>query len=358
MQAKSLLLALACLLLFSATGNAQQDFESMRQTHFGQQRLKENLKNTLRTIWDGRAIYLIALESEMIPGLPEAWHISNDQLQQMKSAHHDILQELPENPEFQKLAEEQMTLHDPHDPFLSNADAETISRYLDIGNRQTALIMNPLFDAVDNVLTPEQKQKINETLLTTMNVMPNFSPMMFDALHLTDAQKQEMERIKKELEPEFEENLEYFASRQLVLLNKAHDELEKQGGMGDGSELVEKMIAIEKKLQAEDEEFKRISDEVQSQSRAFSTKFRTKMFDVLDDEQWMRLLALLDNPPEHAKVLLEFVKGQSGESAGSGGWSPGPGSWQPGDAIPERYRRERNTRGSFPRPTSPNGVGH
>jgi hypothetical protein len=39
-----------------------------------------------------------------------------------------------------------------------------------------------------------------------------FSPDTFDILNLTDAQKQEMQKIKKELEPEFDKNLDVIAS--------------------------------------------------------------------------------------------------------------------------------------------------
>ena len=101
---------------------------------------------------------------------------------------------------------------------------------------------------------------------------------------------------------------------------------------------------------AEDPEYKKIQEEILSQSQAFSEKFKIRMFDVLTDEQWARLLALIDNPPAHAQVLGKRLRERQGENAQTGGgYIPGPGAWQPGDPIPAQYRQERNTRSRFPR---------
>jgi len=78
------------------------------------------------------------------------------------------------------------------------------------------------------------------------------------------------------------------------------------------------------------------------------------MFDVLTDEQWERMIDLIDNPPDYVKKILdEKRKAREAETASSGEsgeWQPGPGSWQPGDGIPAGYRIERETRSrQFPR---------
>jgi len=114
------------------------------------------------------------------------------------------------------------------------------------------------------------------------------------------------------------------------------------------SELSKKSLAAMSKL-AEDPEYKKIQEALQSKTKAFSTQFRTRLYDVLTDEQWVRLQELIDNPPEHAKALLKKLREQRGEAEKTGAWSPGPGSWRPGDGIPEGYRIERNTRRQFPR---------
>jgi len=121
------------------------------------------------------------------------------------------------------------------------------------------------------------------------------------------------------------------------------------------NEVVEKMRAIWKELIVKDRYLKKEFDEMQSRSRAFSTQFKVKMFDVLTDEQWKRLQELIDNPPAHAMGLLKLMKEMNGESENGknsgGGYVPGPNSWRPGDPIPEEYRQQRN-RGNFPRPVN------
>jgi len=118
---------------------------------------------------------------------------------------------------------------------------------------------------------------------------------------------------------------------------------------------------IRKRLLAEDPEFRRISDAMQSKSKEFAERFKIEMFDVLTDEQWSRLQELIAHPPEHAlafrKALREMLNlGESEEGASaasgkidteSGVWVPGPGSWRPGDPMPVRIQEQRESR--FPR---------
>jgi len=354
MKMQRLLLSLSCLLLLAGIGYAQQSREQ-RLSPLGQLSMKESLKSSIRIFWEGRAVSLMGITLLELPELRAGWDVSEEQVQQIQDALQNMGQAVQENPEYQKLIEGSVAIQmqNPDDPLLYNADEETINRFLELSKKKSALMWETVYEDVDTILTPEQKQKINESLLVSMGELPGISPYMFEALDLTDAQKQEMEKIKKELEPEFEKNLDYFADRQLILMNRLNEEYEKQGGTWNIEDMTERMRTAWNTLIAEDREFKRINDEVQSQSRAFSTQFKTKMFDVLNDEQWKRLQELIDNPPEHTKALLKIMKEQSGESEEGknpgGGWQPGPGSWRPGDPIPEEYRQERNTRGNFPR---------
>jgi len=109
----------------------------------------------------------------------------------------------------------------------------------------------------------------------------------------------------------------------------------------------------------------RIQAELQPELNA-ATEFRKRlgnaliirMFDVLTDEQYARVIDLIDNPPDYVVALLKRWREQSGESEESkeveegeksGVWIPGPNSWRPGDPIPGAYRIERETRSRFPR---------
>jgi Ni/Co efflux regulator RcnB len=361
MKAKSLFIAVSSLLFLPLVGYAQPQMPSaaqMRQSPMIQQAMKSGTKTALRSFWDGRGSNLMLLglihDSEMRSTLG----ISDEKFQEIMgaAAPSNILN----NPEVQQLMEEMQGIADPSDPLMQNASEETINKFLDMQERIQSLTMSSLLDAIDNALPPEQKQKMQEAQLAIMGEMPIVSPSIFEALHLTDEQKQAMEEIKKGLESEFEKHLETFADGTVVMANKMFEEIDKQGGLenffgGDPATVQERMPAIQEKMQAiqkkllENPEYKKVHTELETAGKAFSTKFQTKMFDVLTDEQWKRLQELTDNPPEFAKMLLKKIKEQRGEAEKAEVWAPGPNSWKPGDPIPAQYRQERNTRSRFPR---------
>jgi len=345
-----LLLAVSCLLFFSTIGLSQQAAPPSPRDPVMQEFMKNQLKTGGRLFWDEQRTNSLAISLMMDSEIRTAWNISDEQYKTIQSP---IPMEMLENPEYKKIQEEARLLSNADDPFGTNADRETRRKLMDLEAKMILLMENASVDAIDKILTPEQKRKIQEAHLASMSEIPITLPNAFEALDLSDAQRQQMDGIKKELEPEFETHLEQFVDRQMILENKFFAEVERRGGfasiIGEGMDGMDE--AIRKKLLAEDPEYKRIQDAIQSQSQAFSEKFRTKMFDVLTDAQWARLQQLIDNPPEHAKVFRKKLREQQGKSEAnekSSVWIPGPGAWQPGSsAIPEQYRQERNSR--FPR---------
>ena len=364
-----LLFTLSCLFLFSVIGHSQPaallppNFAEMRQSPMFQRQMEMGLKNAVRSFWEGRGTNLVAFGLLQDAEIRTALDVTDEQFQQIQSIPMTVYGSLRENPEFQEIVKEMQALNMQGDPFTQDLDKETMDQFATIQGRITALSMNTMSDAIGNALTPEQQQKMQEAQLATMGEMPIVSPSMFEILNLTDAQKEQMEGIKKELEPEFEKNLKDFSSGQMIVANKLFDELEKQGAlninmqerdvnaaMANAKAMQEKAVEATKKLMAEDPEFKRIQDETNANAKAFASQFQVKMFDVLTDEQWKRLLELTDNPSALAKVLLKKAKEQRGESeAGVAGWQPSADSWKPGDPVPEQYRQERNTKSRFPR---------
>jgi hypothetical protein len=360
MNPKPLFTAVVCLLLFTFVSYAQPqappafDFAQMRKTPMFQQNMKMGVQTAVRSFWDGRGTNLMAVGLLQDPDTRVAFGVSDEQYQSIQDFQPKMMVEMQKNPEFLKIMGEMQAIQNPNDPFLQNANEETRKKLLDIQGRIMSLSMNLMSDVIDNTLTAEQKQKMAEAQLAIMEEMPMISPSIFEVLNLTDAQKQQMEGIKKELEPEFEKNLETFADDSVILANKMFDEMEKQGGFeelfGNPANIQKRMPEFQEKIQTmqkkllEDPEYKRIHDRVNSQSQAFSTQLKTKMFDVLTDEQWARLQKLIDSPPEHAKLLAKKMKEQKAASEKAGAWQPGPNSWKPGDPIPEQYRQERRER--------------
>ena len=362
MKAKLLPVALSCLLLFSLSGYAQQlppNFAELRQAPLTQQSMKIGMKTALRSFWDGNGRGLMTVGFLALPEFRQALNVSDEQYQEIQNAQMGLGAGLQDEPEFQEIMAEMQAIATPDDPLMYNADEETLNKFIGIQERMVSMVINHQADAIDSLLTPEQKDKTATALLANMGEMPIVSPDLFEILDLTDEQREQMEAIKKELEPEFEQYLEEFVNASVIIANKMFDEFEKQGMLDDLShlsggqqkiaEFQEKAQALGKKMAAENPEFKRLQDEMNTKGKTFATQFQTKMFDVLNDEQWARLQELTDNPPEFAKVLREKLKEQRDAAETMGGWQPGPNSWKPGDPIPEQYRQERKTRRGFPR---------
>ena len=318
------------------------DFMRTIKSPLEQHIMKMSTKANLRAFWDGQGTGMMVAGLLSDPDVRTAWDVSEKQYQQ----YQQILS-TQQSLEIQKAVLEYQTLQNPDDPFMENTDEETKKKLFDIQERMIVLHMNDIANALDNALTLEQKQKIKEAQLANMGEIPLIGLNVFETLNLTDTQKQQMEKIKKELEPEFEKQLNNFSDGKMYMTNKILDAFGKQGGK-DFEDLTKKAPQIVTKLKTDDPQFKKTLDDVMSQTRLFTTQFKTKMFDVLTDEQWKRLQELIDTPPEHAKVLRKKLKEQIGESEKSV-WAPGPNSWKPGDAIPEGYREQRNEKRRFPR---------
>ena len=353
-----LLLAVACLFPSADVGIAQRTInpdnrheeifvlERHRQSPLLQQTRRNHSENLIRSLWEGRSSVFWGDHVRNDPAYRAVFGISEEQVQQIEA--------LRETPEIQKLDEEMDTIDIHGDSHKPTADMEMVNQLSDIHRRSTLLEKNVLSDAIDSVLTQEQKQKIFEAQLVAMEELPIISPKMFEALNITDAQKQQMEIIKKELEPEFENLLEAFVNNAEIIWNKENDEFVKQLKWGYNGEGLELARTVRTKLMTEDPEYKRSKNAIQFAGQAFATQFREKLFDVLTDTQWIRLQELLNNPPEHAKACIKQVKIRLGrnEEGKNQGLQPGPDSWRPGDPIPEQYRQERNERSRFKRETS------
>jgi Ni/Co efflux regulator RcnB len=351
MKSKLFLLTISYL-LFLYTSYAQQpappNFAQLRNSPAMQQAMKNGMKSGFRSFWDGRGANLMAVGLMNDPDIRAAWGVSDEQYQEIKSLPMRLQTEIQKNPEFQILMKEVQAIG--KNPFGPDADEETQAKIMDIQGKMTSLSIGIMSDSIDTVITPEQKQKVNESLLANMAEMPMVAPSMYEVLGLTDAQKQEMAAIRKELEPEFEKSVEDFVNGTMLTMNMMFDELEKQGGdLTNPLEVQEKIITVAKKMEAEDPKFKQIQQDIQSKGKQFAMHVNTRMFDVLTDEQWDRLQKLIDNPPKYAEVFRKKIQDKKAASEKAGAWQPGPNSWKPGDAIPESYREERNEKSKFPR---------
>ena len=346
-----LFLAVACLLFFAVAGHTQEaeqpelpDWSQIRHLPVIQHTEKVEMQAAFRTLWSGQGTSGLIHDFLRFPEVRTAWGVSDEQYQRLENS-------IAENPVMLKQGEDVDAIVKSGVLFTEKPDEKTLKDVQNFFEEYVLTRANAWTEIIDKGLAPEQKQVILESMLANMAEIPIPSPGMFEVLDLTDEQKQQMEKIKKELEPEFEKTLENYVNGRKTLMNKVDDALEKEGKTKPDLKTTMEMW---KQLSEKDPAFKKINDEIHSQGKAFVTRFKIKMFDVLTDEQWKKLQKLIDAPPEHAKVLRKKLREQQGQSEESKGgkkadvWVPGPGAWQPGSsAIPEQYRQERNSR--FPR---------
>jgi hypothetical protein len=300
-----------------------------------------------------------------IPELREAWDISDEQYQAIRNATQIAIYAGQEDPryinnpelrEFRLELEAELRLLQQNDYYLDNASEKMQKRFQVIHEQRVMMDENWSVEQWVPLLTPEQRQMIQEFQIATISEMPMIAPSMLEALDLTEAQKQQIEGIKNTLAPEFEKTLEEHANRRKTILDKVIDVYERHEAsiFRQESQTPEKMEAIKNTLMA-DREFLRLHEEIATDAENFATRFKVQLFDVLADEQWNRFQNLVDNPPEYIKAWLSSVyssRNRQREAQQQEVWQPGPESWRPGDAIPEAYRQERNMRGNFPRPAN------
>jgi Ni/Co efflux regulator RcnB len=229
---------------------------------------------------------------------------------------------------------------------MQNADEEMQAiKVAEFEERKGMLFHKLEADAIADLLTAEQVQKMREFQLVQMESYFGVSARMFDALDLTDAQKQEMAKIKQELDAEVEKIIENYADGQVLEAMMLYEYRQTHGESG----AKEDTMVIHQKLLATNPEYKKLMEGKKVASKAIAIKIKTKMFDVLTDEQWARLQKLIDDPPEYIKAFRKRSEELAAARAKKAGeYTPGPNAWQPGDPIPEEYRQQRNER-RFPR---------
>jgi len=208
-------------------------------------------------------------------------------------------------PEFEKhleyLIKNVVVIKEPYG--LYDIDVEVINKLFECRHKEgQALYSSVLSRVAEDVLTSEQKQKINEIYTVSMGKVPMISSRAFEALDLTDTQRLEVERIKKELGPEFEKYIKDYVKNIVTLIERLDSKIAHQI-----KDKEESTVGIEKRLLAEDAEIRKINYEILSMSQAFANQFKTQVFNVLTDEQRRRFQELNDNPPEHVQIFLKVM---------------------------------------------------
>jgi hypothetical protein len=355
------------------------------------QQLKEMYENNLRSFWDVGSKGMrtdVSLGDEALLRDPEfraALSISDEYYQEILSSIHRG--RITENPEYRKTEQEFHDLFtevwgvEPwRNSMMSNqefeerkraAGPEVMKRLQETGAKLEAMkrefadgaSQRRPVAANEDPLSPELRQKILEAQLAAMGETTWISPLLFEVLNLTDTQREEMERIKKELEPELERHIETYANNMVLMKDRESAAFQAfiqreaiNAGERLNAEIYQRQVditgdrvntAIRKrqlvqiapgvKIEQElaellrqvwaEPECRKLLDESYTSGKAFAALFKSRMLEILDGEQRKRLQELTDNPPPHARVLIQRLRrehwGQGeevkGESAGDAG---------------------------------------
>ena len=247
------------------------------------------------------------------------------------------------------------------DPYGETMPPETARIYREQQRNLSAYYFTESQKDVENTLTPEQMQKVRESELALMAEIPILNPSMFHSLDLTGKQKEQMEEIKKSLEPVFKQIVEELVETEDALQELKFDMFEKVGiKFNEYGQLVdengkpldnrEAMEAKSKEMESEltknvemQARMKRIND----QASSFMRDFKYKMYDILTDEQLITLQQMINNPSPYVKKLRDRLQKERAESK-KDDWQPGINSWRPGDPVPKEYLEQRPQRKKFP----------
>ncbi|MCL2710990.1 MAG: hypothetical protein FWE95_08920, partial [Planctomycetaceae bacterium] len=365
---------LTCLLLLVVVGQPNvaqtQELSQVQQD-------SERHQNNLRSAWDRGGVMMSSEALLRDPEFRAALGVSDEYYQGILKSASNARGSVSDAPEYREAWREKeeadrvvLGLGDtdvmPGTPMINlqalneeqlkafNRSRAAGAKIVEMQNEFTLGADQRSIAAFEDALSPELKQKILEAQLAAMGESSTIAPRLFEALNLTDSQKEGMEHIKKELEPEFEKHCEIFGNNAAKILESVNTAIEQrrvaQIPIGD-------LGAFMRELQ-EEPEHRKLLDESYASGKAFASLLRKHVFEILNDKQRKRLQELIDNPPPHAQVLIKRLKrenwGQHEESksegagVGADGWTPGPDSWRPGDSLPEGFRQEqRDSR--FPR---------
>ena len=326
-----------------------------------QQMRKNAEKQTMNALWYGDTSNIMTTSFLYQEDFRVALGISEEQFQKIEEAHRKAFDD--DNPGTKPIRNEMTKLiMENGNLFAENASEESQNRFFELqaqlGMKTNELMMEGLATAIYENLTPDQIKKIDEALIPVMSEMPIISTSVFRILDLSDAQKKQLDEIKKEILPEYEEYVNNAVDASMKLTIMAQEEIERWGNVITDSDKRTKLSQNLENLHKSNPELQRAMNEVRESGKRLSETLKVKMFDVLTDEQWNRMIDLIDNPPEYVKKAIAQIRKEMGHASNAAQtgevWTPGPNSWQPGDPIPEEYRQKRNEKRNFPRPKPEN----
>jgi Ni/Co efflux regulator RcnB len=367
------LLLVSALPMWAAAQNL--DFMKIMRSSRNREYHMDANREQYRALWNGNGAVISSIPLWQDDEFRQQLGFTPEQLTQLDfmfskngSMGHWYRSKAPTDPVLAQMLAE----HDPlnaqlrNDPYGETTPPETVRLNLDQLRKTTAYYFTETQKDVENLLTPEQMRAVKESELAMMEELPILNPSMFQCLDLTEEQKTQMKKKKKALEPEFEKIVEELVKLEDELEQLKFDLFEKVGiKFGENGQMVDENG---KSLRDDPEAMKKKMDllekemlgnaAIQARTKQFNDRasgfmrgFKFKMYDVLTDEQLIKLRRIIDNPPEFVKPRRVKLQKERAERKKEE-WRPGMNSWRPGDPIPEEYLKQREQRKNFPRSES------
>jgi len=286
---------------------------SMQRSPAVLQAQKDSMKQMMNSIWHGDGSSFMAMDFLQQEDFREGIGVSEEQFRKIQ----EVPQRIVEGPEFQQYRDEvQKLMSEDGGPFGENATEEMQNRFaelqLQMSARVRAVMMEGMVKAVNENLTPEQLKKVQEAQISTMSEIPIISPNIFEALGLSDAQRKQLDEIKKEMEPEFDKHVDKLVDAQMKMVEKMQETFAKANEITDPEERQKFFQNLQENVRKDNPDLQRAMNEVMESGKVFSDALKSRMFDVLTDAQWKRMVDLVDNPPEYMKKLMAEMRKQMG----------------------------------------------
>lgn len=303
-------------------------------------------KNVLKSMWNGKGGNLTFQAYLADPEMKKALDITDEQSAKLSMGG---MIDFQNDPVFLEYSKEMEAIADPNDPFMAKASKENQDKFIEMNEKFTSHMFDTLSNAIDETLTDEQKQKMREVQIASMSDSPIIFPDMFEALGLSDKQREELDKIKKEMEPDFDKIADEIMDASMDIMAGLLENIDDDFDMSKPENMTKSFQDAQKKYYEKNPEAKKRVDKIEEKGKEFTNKVKFRMFDVLTDAQMEKLGNLINDPPAYAKLIRDKLRDMQGKGIGTSGYQPGLDSWKPGEPIPEGYKKHREERKSaFP----------
>jgi hypothetical protein len=341
------------VLLFVTPIWAQNNFEQnikRQQSPLGMLSQEADYRATFGSTWNGHGTWM-ALRVMLKAGGESELGLSEEQNKRLYYLHYDgemardWSQRMRQNPTeaYTNAAEAVRAATPQDDPLFERATDEQKNAYVAALADALGLFIDEVQADINETLTPEQMLKVRKLELQLMPEIGLPFPSMFEPLDLTDEQKKQMNTVTDEMKAEFDRLITEGAALRGERMKKSAEILEtlyKEKHFDSREEFLKAKKEADQKS-FKDKSLQERQKKLDERGKKFVTLLKSRLMNVLTDEQLDKMQRILDDSPEFVKNVLAEMKKQRKTNEKSGQYVPGPDSWRPGDGTPKSFKANR-----------------